>query len=223
MNIRYTQEEKDCWEHLYLLGFSSIQIAKIRGVKQPSVKGYIRLIGASRSLSDAQKGREPWNKGKQGAQTPWNKGKKGVQVSTRKGSKQPKRGPRKPEHIERIKQGWKLKLKSGWNDFGGFGQKPTPEQRILPGTLYLIRYLDESGTHFKIGITKLTLSRRFRKGQLISILEIYHATLGECFDLEQSLLKWAREHGYRYSSPTTTELLYPKAIPHVLEQLRSKV
>ena len=37
---------------------------------------------------------------------------------------------------------------------------PTPEQSLLPGTLYLIRYLDESGTHFKLGITKRNLSER---------------------------------------------------------------
>ena len=88
--------------------------------------------------------------------------------------------------------------------------------RCLPGTLYLIRYLDESGTHFKIGITKHSVSKRFKPGQLISILALHHATLGECFDLEQSLLKWARSQGFRYSSPTTTELLLPEAIPQIL-------
>lgn len=219
MNVRYTQDEKDCWEHLYLLGFSSIQIANIRGVKQPSVKGYIRLAGLSRSHSEAQKGREPWNKGKVGAQTSWNKGKKGVQVSTRKGTKQPKRGPRKPEHILKIKEGWRIKLESGWDGFGGYGQKPTPEQRLLPGTLYLIRYLDESGTHFKVGITKLTLAQRFSKGQLISIVRLHKATLGECFDLEQELLKWAKDNGHRYSSPTTTELIHPDGLPYLLDRL----
>jgi hypothetical protein len=94
---------------------------------------------------------------------------------------------------------------------------PTPEQRLLPGTLYLIRYLDEDGTHFKLGITKRSLSERFSKGQLISIIHLHHATLGECFDLEQSLLKWAKEKGYRYSSSTTTELIHPAAIPLLLK------
>ena len=98
MNVRYNQDERDCWEHLYLLGYSSIQISVIRGVKNPSVKGYIRSLGVARTLSEAQKGKEPWNKGTTGLQTPWNKGKTGVQVSTRKGIRQPKRGPRKPEH-----------------------------------------------------------------------------------------------------------------------------
>jgi len=219
MNIRYTLEEKSCWEHLYLLGFSSDQIAEVRGAKKSSVKGHIRSLGISRTHSESQLGRNPWNKGKTGVQTPWNKGKTGVQKSTRKGTRQPKRGHRKPEHIEKIKQGWKKRLESGWSNFGGYGQKLNPEQRLLPGTLYFIRYLDESGTHFKIGITKRSLSERFRPSQLISILATHHASLGECFDLEQSLLKWAKENNYRYSSPTTTELIRPEAHSFVLEKL----
>jgi hypothetical protein len=208
MNIRYTLEEKSCWEHLYLLGFSSDQIAEVRGAKKSSVKGHIRSLGISRTHSESQLGRNPWNKGK-----------KGVQKSTRKGTRQPKRGHRKPEHIEKIKQGWKKRLESGWRNFGGYGQKLNPEQRLLPGTLYFIRYLDQSGTHFKIGITKHSVSRRFKPGQLISILHLHHATLGECFDLEQSLLKWAKENNYRYSSPTTTELIRPEAYREVLQRL----
>jgi hypothetical protein len=105
-------------------------------------------------------------------------------------------------------------LSSGWG--------VSSRERPLPGILYLIRYLDEAGIHFKIGITKLTLAQRFSKGQLVSIIHTYYSTLGECFDLEQSLLKWARKHGYRYSSPTTTELLLPAAIPHVLSELSSQ-
>jgi hypothetical protein len=218
MNARYTSEEKDCWEHLYLLGFSSNQIADIRGVKQPSVKGYIKSIGVSRTYSEAHRGRDPWNKGKQGAQTAWNKGEKGVQQSTRKGTKQPKRGPRKPEHVERIKEGWQKKLKSGWNEWGGYGQKLSPEQRLLPGTLYLVRYLDESGTHFKLGITKRSLRERLGDS-LVSIIHLHTSTLGECFDLEQELLRWAKDNGHRYSSPTTTELIHPDGLPYLLERL----
>jgi len=96
---------------------------------------------------------------------------------------------------------------------------PTPEQRLLPGTLYLIRYLDESGTHFKLGITRRTLQQRLGEC-LVSIIHLHHATLGECFDLEQSLLKWAKGNGHRYSSPTTTELLRADAIPRILSTLR---
>jgi hypothetical protein len=96
---------------------------------------------------------------------------------------------------------------------------PTPEQRILPGTLYLVRYLDDSGTHFKLGITRRTLSQRFRSGGLISIIHLHKSTLGECFDLEQSLLKWAKDNGHRYSSPTTTELIHPNGLPYLLGRL----
>jgi len=108
---------------------------------------------------------------------------------------------------------------SGWSN-PGWGWSPTDEERKLPGTLYLVRYLDESGTHFKLGITKRALSERFKPGQLISIIHLHHATLGECFDLEQSLLKWAKENNYRYSSPTTTELILPEAVPHVLARIK---
>lgn len=96
---------------------------------------------------------------------------------------------------------------------------PTPEQRLLPGTLYLVRYLDESGTHFKLGITKKTLQQRFGP-RLISIIHLHYSTLGECFDLEQDLLKWAKDSGYRYSSSTTTELIHPAAIPLLLKNDR---
>jgi len=115
-----------------------------------------------------------------------------------------------------ITQTIKEKKEEGWIN-PGWGRKPSDTERLLPGTLYLIRYLDESGTHFKIGITKLALSERFSKGKLISIIHLHHATLGECFDLEQKLLKWAKDSGYRYSSNTTTELIHPAAIPLLLK------
>ena len=112
---------------------------------------------------------------------------------------------------EKIARNCKSRGSGGWDI--------KEEERLLPGVLYFIRYLDESGTHFKIGITKRPLSERFNKGQLISIIYIRHATLGECFDLEQSVLKWARASGYRYSSPSTTELIRPEAYSEVLQLL----
>ena len=95
----------------------------------------------------------------------------------------------------------------------------TLEERSIPGILYLIRYLDESGTHFKIGITKKTLQQRFGP-KLISILHLHRATLGECFDLEQDLLKWAKDNGHRYASPTTTELIHPAGLQYLLDRLQ---
>jgi hypothetical protein len=101
---------------------------------------------------------------------------------------------------------------------GAGGWKIKDEERHLPGTLYLVRYLDDSGTHFKLGITKRTLQERLGD-KLISIIHLRHATLGECFDLEQSLLKWAKDNGHRYSSPTTTELIHPDGLPYLLDRL----
>jgi hypothetical protein len=100
----------------------------------------------------------------------------------------------------------------------GFGGKPSEGERKAPGILYLVRYLDESGTHFKLGITKRSLHERLGDS-LISIIHLHTATLGECFDLEQSLLKWAKDNGHRYSSPTTTELIHPYGLPYLLDRL----
>ena len=110
----------------------------------------------------------------------------------------------------------KDKREEGWLN-PGWGRKPSESERVLPGILYLIRYLDEDGTHFKLGITKRSLNERFKPHQLISIIHLHYATLGECFDLEQELLKWAKDSGYRYSSSTTTELIHPAAIPLLLK------
>ena len=112
------------------------------------------------------------------------------------------------------------KKEEGWVN-PGWGRKPAEEERKLLGTLYFVRYLDQSGVHFKIGITKLSLHERLGDS-LVSILYLHHATLGECFDLEQAILKWAKENNYRYSSPTTTELIRPEAYSEVLEKLKGK-
>jgi hypothetical protein len=120
-----------------------------------------------------------------------------------------------------LKQTINSMKEEGWYN-PGWGYGPSDTEREMPGTLYLVRYLDESGTHFKIGITKHSVSKRFKHGQLISILALHHATLGECFDLEQSILKWAKSHGHRYSSPTTTELIRPEAYTRVLDMVKSR-
>lgn len=143
------------------------------------------------------------------------------------------RGPR--PHLVGTKKNWKpgvLDARSKWmrdmrangtiisrgNPNGSWA--PSPEQRYLPGVLYFVRYLDESGIHFKIGITRKSVSRRFKPRQLISILHLHHATLGECYDFEQSLLRWAKKNNYRYSSPTTTELIKPEAYSEILSRLK---
>jgi hypothetical protein len=51
----------------------------------------------------------------------------------------------------------------------------------------------------------------------VSIIEVYKSTLGECFDIEKEQLKFAKQKGWRYSSHSTTELIKPEGIPHLLE------
>jgi hypothetical protein len=96
---------------------------------------------------------------------------------------------------------------------------PTPEEREMPGILYLIRYLDCEGTHFKLGVTRRRLNQRFSSLSLISILHLHHATLGECFDLEQDCFRHCKQQGWRYASPTTTELIHPDGLPYLLDRL----
>ena len=119
---------------------------------------------------------------------------------------------------ETITQTIKDKKKEGWIN-PGWGRKPSESERLLPGILYLIRYLDKSGTHFKLGITKLSLDGRFSKNQLISIIHLHHATYGECYDLEQDCFRHCNQQGWRYASPTTTELIHPDGLPYLLNRL----
>jgi hypothetical protein len=98
---------------------------------------------------------------------------------------------------------------------------PTPEERLLPGILYLIRYLDDSGVHFKLGITRRRLTQRFTSINLVSIIHLHHATYGECYDLEQDCFRHCKQQGWRYSSPTTTELIHPDGLPYLLDRLTS--
>ena len=98
----------------------------------------------------------------------------------------------------------------------GFGGKPRGEEALLPGILYLVNYRDEGGDHVKVGITKRTVEERL-KSRLVSVIATYEATLGECFDLEQKILKDLDE--FRYSSPTTTELFTTEALPLILNYL----
>jgi len=112
----------------------------------------------------------------------------------------------------------KEKKEEGWIN-PGWGRKPSESERLLPGILYLIRYLDKSGTHFKLGVTKLSLDERFSKNQLISIIHLHHTTYGECYDLEQDCFRHCNQQGWRYASPTTTELIQPAGIPYLLNRL----
>ena len=98
----------------------------------------------------------------------------------------------------------------------GFGRKPRGEQRNLPGILYLVEYEDQSGTHLKVGITSKSIRERL-KGKLKRVIHSLEMSLGECFDLEQKILKDLDE--FRYSSQSTTELFTTEALPLILNYL----
>lgn len=216
MNQKYSESDRKLWEEMYISGMSSQEIANHLDIPKSTVYKHLQKCGITRNWSEWQRGKEPWNKGLKGAQVAWNKGMKGVYHSPRKGKPNPSaRVPCSPEKARNISNSWKKKLEEGWDGFGGYGRLPTEEQRKLSCFLYLVRYIDNDGIHFKLGITVRSLQERLKK-HLISIVEVYESTLGECFDIEQEQLKYAKENGWRYSSHSTTELIKPEGIPHLL-------
>ena len=217
MNIKYSDEDKKLWEEMYKSGLSSHEISRQLNISKSTIYKHLKECGITRTWSEWQKGKEPWNKGIKGAQVAWNKGMKGVYSSPTKGKPNP--SARKPCSLERAKKisdSWKRKLDEGWDGFGGYGRLPSEDQRKIPCNLYFVRYLDEDGVHFKLGITVRTIQERL-KNHLVSVLEIYTSTLGECFDIEQQQLKYAKEKGWRYSSHSTTELIKPEGVSHIME------
>lgn len=102
----------------------------------------------------------------------------------------------KPEVCQQLRE---LRLKCG-----SWGYKPV--ERVKPGILYFVRYLDNHGTHFKIGVTKHTVRGRLGTS-LISVLTTWGSDLGRCWQVEQASLKLAKRMGWRYSTDSTTELI----------------
>jgi hypothetical protein len=104
----------------------------------------------------------------------------------------------------------------------GFGFKPRGRKTYLPGKLYLVEYTEEGKTHFKLGITGNSTQKRL-KTKLQKIIKEWELPLGKCFDLEQAALRYASQHGHRYSSSTTTELIRPEGILPILEFIESNI
>lgn len=104
----------------------------------------------------------------------------------------------------------------------GFGFKPRGIKASSKGTLYLVKYLEEEETHFKLGITSSSTQRRL-KTKLREIVKEWKLPFKQCFDLEQAALCYASRHGHRYSSPTTTELIRAEGISQVLEFIESAI
>lgn len=98
----------------------------------------------------------------------------------------------------------------------GFGFKPRGDEALLPGKLYLVEYCDDGEIHFKLGITRRSTKQRLQ-AKLQNIIKEWELPLGQCFYLEQAALSHAEEHGFRYSSPTTTELIRAEGVLPVLK------
>ena len=170
-------------------------------VKETTVLRFVKRLYCCKS--QASKAHDPEQK-RMAAVKSWITGKEKHLLARRKRWDDPSERQRQSERLTGVGNSW----------------VPTSEQRLLPGTLYLVRYLDGSGTHFKLGITRRTLRERLGD-KLISIIHLHNATLGECFDLEQDCLRYCKQQGWRYSSPTTTELVHPDGLPYLLERLTS--
>lgn len=125
------------------------------------------------------------------------------------------RNGEREKHSKRCAEVILEKREAGWTN-PGWGWKPNEENKNLPCTLYFIKYKDDDGLHYKIGITIQTLKERFRN-QLVEVIDEYNSTFEKCFILEQQQLKYAKDNGWRYSSHSTTELIKPEGIPHILE------
>jgi hypothetical protein len=125
------------------------------------------------------------------------------------------RNGEREKHSKRCAEVILEKREAGWTN-PGWGWKPNEENKNLPCTLYFIKYKDDDGLHYKIGITIQTLKERFRN-QLVEVIDVYNSTFEKCFILEQQQLKYAKDNGWRYSSHSTTELIKPEGIPHLLE------
>lgn len=119
------------------------------------------------------------------------------------------------KHSKRCAEVISERRETGWVN-PGWGWKPNEDNKNNPCSLYLTKYKDEDGIHYKLGVTTQTLQERFRN-QLVEVIDEYHSTFEECYNIEQEQLKYAKDNGWRYSSHSTTELIKPEGIPHLLE------
>lgn len=97
----------------------------------------------------------------------------------------------------------------------GFGYKPRGELASKDATLYLVEYVDDFGSHIKIGITGKTIRSRL-KAKLRRVIGSWEMPFEECFKIEQAVLKYVDLLGHRYCTPTTTELIKAEALDSVL-------
>lgn len=161
--------------------------------------------------SQASKSHDPETKRK-AAKIAWDKSRdKIIQKSKERWEK----CGEKERHSKRCAEVILEKRKDGWTN-PGWGWKPNDENKNLPCSLYFIKYKDNDGLHYKIGITIQSIKERFRQ-QLVEIIDEYNSTFEKCYLLEQEQLKYAKQKGWRYSSHSTTELIKPEGVNYLLE------
>lgn len=198
-NQRFTENDYNIWCDEYENGLSLQKIAdkykdNYLPTKSPS-KSLIRKVieerDLTRTLSEAQKGRPAWNKGKTGG-VAWNSGRKGnyPYPSPFKGKESPfKDIPRSKEDKAKIAHSIRLQNRNHYGFYAG--------RENEPDKLYLIRIKSNQKPYvqFKIGRTFNTLAQRYSwdLGDKEEI-KIWESTHGNIFYLEQQALNDFQEY-----------------------------
>ena len=178
-------------------------------IKETTVLRFVERMYCCKS--QASKAHDPEMK-RRASKIGWEKSRdKMLEKSKERWSKEGER----EKHSKRCAEIISEKRMEGWSN-PGWGWKPNEETKNLPCTLYFVKYKDDDGIHYKLGVTTQTIEERFRT-QLVEVVTEYHSTFEECYNIEQKQLKYAKDNGWRYSSHSTTELIKPEGIPHLLE------
>ena len=155
MNRKYSDQDYANWAEAYASGLSSRGVAELFGVKAPTVKRALSKMGVLRSLSKANKGRTPWNKGQKGLQEAWNKGMAGnyPYPSPMKGVPSPYKGVQKPtEFKQKVSDTWKKKVEDGYDNWNVGWKTPYEGRECETDILYFVIVADTQANLFpKIG------------------------------------------------------------------------
>lgn len=173
MNRKYSDQDYSSWAEAYSSGLSTVDVANLFGVKAPTVKRAISKMEILRSHSEANRGREPWNKGKKGLQEPWNKGMAGnyPYPSPMKGVPSPYKGiPRSEEFKQNLSNTWKKKVDDGYDTWNGGWKTPYWGRELEIDTLYFVIVSDTKSNLFpKIGRSFHGPNKRLKRSHVETI------------------------------------------------------
>ena len=193
--MKYNQDDFDLWVDLYVNKKMSIDkiVLQVKASKR-TIHKKLKELGLTRTLSESQKGRVPYNKGQVGQQIAWNKGMKGSYPypSVFKGHVSSTKGiPRSPETIKKIAYSIRIK------DYNGFTMYLAKKDEL--DHLYFVTVRDGSGELYKVGRTFHTPAYRFGSN-LITIHKIVTARHEQIVAIETDVLL----HFSKYSCVGTT-------------------